>query len=119
MVLSPTGMLELVSTHDIQLFNPLMNKRKRYMALRLKDVLDSVYGETWSSSDHSDISFRALDGYEAMLSLALLLEDGAFLAYADIDREHGWEPIGRKLADPGPFLLVWNKKHQTTANAYP
>jgi len=119
MELPQTGMLELVSTHEIQIFNPLMNKKKRYMTVRLKEILDSVYADSWSSADYSDISFRALDGYEAIGSLTMLLEDGAFLAYEDLDREQGWEPIGHKQADPGPFFLVWNKKHQTTANAYP
>lgn len=117
--LTPSGLADVVRPTEIEIFNPLMNKNKRYLAVELKTLLDAVYGTKWYSPRYSDIAFKALDSYEAVANLQRLREDGAYLAYEDLDRANGWEPIGHKLADPGPFFLVWANQHQTTANAYP
>lgn len=110
---------ENLDNHKIQFFNPLMGKEKQYHAFQMQALLEFVFEDQWLSEDYSDISFRALDGYEAVSSLDILHEEGAYLAWEDLDTETGWEPVGRRQADPGPFFLVWVNKHQTTGNGYP
>ena len=82
-------------------------------------MLDFAYGTQWASHEYSDIAFIALDGYEAVSSLDKLKQDGGFLAFKDLDLENGWEPLGYKKADPGPFFLFWIKEEQTTQHGYP
>jgi mono/diheme cytochrome c family protein len=92
---------------------------KHYRAFALRDVLDFAFGKRWLSSDYSDVSFVALDGYAAVGPLSKASEDGGFLAFQDLDAASGWEPVGSHKADPGPFFVVWTGTTQTTANQYP
>ena len=117
--LSVSEIGERVDAEEIQFYNYLMGREKSYRAFPVSDLLDSVYGDQWRSPDYSDVAFTALDGYEAVSELATLTQDGGYLAFEDLDWETGWEPIGRKQSDPGPFFLVWTGGEQTTANAYP
>ena len=55
-----------------------------------------------------------------MGGLAKLGEEGGWLAFRDLDvPSGGWEPVGHKKANPGPFFLVWTGELQSTENAYP
>ena len=108
-----------IKSRRVRFFNHLMNKEKNYEAFSIKDVLNFAYQTKWFSDKYSDIAFIALDGYEAVSSLDKLQKNGGFLAFKDLDMKSGWEPIGRKKADPGPFFLIWTGKDQTTVNVYP
>ena len=117
--LSVSELNERIDAEEIHFYNYLMGRDKSYRAFPVSDLLDSVYGDQWRSPEYSDIAFTALDGYEAVSELATLRQEGGYLAFEDLDWETGWEPIGRKQADPGPFFLVWTGGDQTTVNAYP
>lgn len=112
---------------DIRLTSRFSKKEKRYQAFRLQDVLQFAYGNAWRKSEYSDVAFIALDGYESVGGLAKLGEEGGYLAFRDLDRETGcpkglscgWEPVGDKKADPGPFFLVWTHPEQSPENSYP
>ncbi len=108
-----------LSSKKLEFYSPFSKKVKRYEGFALKDVLTLAYGDAWTKTEWSDAAFIALDGYQAVGTLSKLNEDGAFLAFRDLDREKGWEPVGVRNADPGPFFLVWTKDGQTTENAYP
>ena len=121
-VVAKVSLVELqdeIKSHNVRFFNPLVNKEKNYKAFSIKDVLNFAYQTKWVSDEYSDIAFIALDGYEAVSNLGKLRENGGFLAFRDLDVKNGWEPVGYKKANPGPFLLVWTGKDQTTTNAYP
>lgn len=93
---------------------------KNYEAFPIQDVLDMAYGgSSWKSAEFTDVAFIALDGYEAVGPLGRLKEEGGFLAFKDLDRAQGWEPVGHRKADPAPFFLVWTSTRQTTENGYP
>ena len=51
--------------------------------------------------------FVALDGYKSVSEIAKLMQGGGYIAYKDLDTTAGWEPIGSKNANPGPFYLIW------------
>jgi len=109
-----------LESRHVKIFNYMMGKEKRYQGFRLRDVLDLAFGDRWRSDTYSDIAFTALDGYEAVSPLEKLREKGAFLVFRDLDTvEEGWEPIGYKQANPGPFFLIWSGELQTTAEGYP
>ncbi len=108
-----------VETARIRFFHPFYNKDKSYQAFPLAALLEFAYGPKWRSPEYSDAIFIALDGYEAVGSLEKAREAGGYLAFRDLDQESGWEPVGYRKADPGPFFLVWTKPDQTTGHAYP
>lgn len=117
--LSLSELQRKLDIHQVQLFNPLMDKDKKYQAFSLKDILDIGFDNGWDSNQYSDITFVAADGYEATAALEKLQENGAFLAFKDLDLKQGWELVGYKQANPAPYFLIWTGKQQTTENAYP
>ena len=120
----PTNKISLVElqeklqSHSIRFFNSYANKEKNYEAFAIEDVLDFVYPERKTSDQYTAVAFIALDGFEAVMNLATLQQKGGFLAFRDLDMAEGWETVGKKQADPGPFYLVWTGKGQTAANGY-
>lgn len=112
-------MKDELSSKRLEFYSPFSKKVKRYEGFALRDVLDLAYGEAWTKPEWSDAAFVALDGYQAVGPLDKLNEDGAFLAFRDLDREKGWEPVGARGADPGPFFLVWTREGQDTEHGYP
>jgi hypothetical protein len=108
-----------LSSKKLEFYSPFSKKVKRYEGFALRDVLHLAYGDAWTKPEWSDMSFVALDGYQAVGPLEKLNEEGAFLAFRDLDRERGWEPVGSRGADPGPFFLVWTKESQGTEQGYP
>lgn len=108
-----------IESEPIRLFNPFYQREKRYQAFPVDAVLDLAFSAKWKSADYTDVAFIALDGYEAVGSIGKLREPGGFLAFRDLDRDDGWEPVGYRKADPGPFFLVWTRPGQDTEHAYP
>ncbi len=106
-------------SYKVNFYNPHMGKDKNYEGFLISELFDFIYKDKWKSKDYSDIAFIALDGYEAVSSLDKFQETGGYLTFKDLDMNDGWELIGRKQADPGPFFLIWIRDHQTTENAYP
>ena len=108
-----------LAAHDIALLDPHYKKPKRFRAFALTDVMDAGFGKAWRSDDHAEVVFVALDGYRAVSKRDKLIEEGGYVAFADLDAPAGWEPIDRKLTNPGPFYVVWLGAQQGTAQAYP
>ena len=102
----------------ITFFDPHHGKTKSYRCLPIKAVMDLAYGPGWEKSPYTEAVLTALDGYASVAAAAKLTEDGGCLAFEDLDVP-GWEPVGRKKANPGPFYLVWTGEFQTTENEYP
>ncbi len=94
-------------------------KRKRYAAFKIQDVLAYAFGEQWQSGDWTEVVFTALDGYQAVGRRDLMVQRGGFLAFENLDVEDGWEPIGRRQSNPGPFYLLWTGADQTTQHGFP
>jgi mono/diheme cytochrome c family protein len=62
---------------------------------------------------------RAEDGYTVPLEGNRLLEEGGHFAIDDVDTTDGWEPIGRRQVNPGPYYLVWKGEDQGDLETYP
>lgn len=107
-----------LKVHDISLKDKHYQKRKQYAAFSLRDLLDLAYADTWRNDDYSDLTFIALDGYQAVAKTDLLKREDGYVAFDDLTVD-GWEPITRKKMDPGPFYLVWLGEQQTTVQGYP
>ncbi len=98
-------------------WDPYYKKQKRFRALPLKRVLELGFaGET--DLAQKEFVLRAKDGYAVYFRGALALEDGAYVAFADLDVA-AWEPIGPQQANPGPFYVVWSKPEQAELEAHP
>jgi mono/diheme cytochrome c family protein len=106
----------------VELDDPYYQARKTFQACPLRRVLELGFGSV-SAIEGDDVLLRARDGYVKPASGTRLLEDGAYLAFADArlsgDGPPRWEPIDRKQIDPGPYYLVWTKPAQRDAHRYP
>lgn len=104
--------------HEIEFFHPAYGKQKKYEGFTLSDVTTLGFGDKWKSPDYTDIEFVALDGYESITGISKVNEPGGYIVFKELG-QGGWEPIGDKEANPGPFYIVWTGEEQTTANEYP
>jgi mono/diheme cytochrome c family protein len=107
-----------VPPQTVKFFDPHAGKVKSYKCWPLKAVLDAAYGPGWEKSQYTQAALTALDGYASQSVTLKLAEPGGCLAFEDIDAP-GWEPIGRKQANPGPYYLVWTSPEQSTEHEYP
>jgi mono/diheme cytochrome c family protein len=99
---------ERVATSRVVIANPFLDGRaKAYEAFPAAALLDALYGRGWREVEGGDVAFKAADGYEAHVAAAKLAAGGAWLAFRDHDRAPGWEPVGARAVNPGPFFLVW------------
>ena len=103
----------------IEVDDPYYEARKSFRACPLTEVLALGFGTPAASFRGKDVFFRARDGYVKPARGERLVEEGGFVAFADADREAGWEPIDRRGLDPGPFYVVWTKPKQRDTHAYP
>lgn len=113
------SMREQLPVHRLEYFDLQYEKIKRFQAFDLHDVLTLGFGNEWRSPEFTEVVFVALDGYQSLATQATVMRDGGYVAFEDLDRDEGWEPIGRQSADPAPFYVVWTGSQQSTANGYP
>ena len=100
-------------------FDPYYNKPKTFRALPLRPLLELGFAGKQVALEESHFVLRAADGYTVPIEGKRLLEGGAHLAIDDLDVSDGWQPIGPRQADPGPFYLVWSGKEQQDLETHP
>jgi mono/diheme cytochrome c family protein len=103
---------------EIELADPMYQKKKRFRALELRELLQSLFGERLKSGDYSHLVFEALDGYASITRIPTALEAGGWVAFADLDYPQ-WEPIGRQQTLPRPFYVIWTGAEQLPKHGYP
>ncbi|HSQ67746.1 MAG TPA: cytochrome c [Polyangiaceae bacterium] len=106
-----------ITPKTVEAFDPYYTKAKRFRALPMRSVLEAGFGSA-QGLDQEQFVLRASDGYTVPVRGSLLLEDGAYLAYEDVDVP-GWEPIGPQHTNPGPFYVIWSKPEQANLETYP
>ena len=108
------------AARTVQLLDPFYKRRKAFRAVPLKDLLTQAYGPSWMEDTLGELFFDALDGYRSHARVSKILEEGALVAFEDLDaRDGGWETIPGKNVDPGPFRLVWAGSDQGPKSGYP
>jgi mono/diheme cytochrome c family protein len=100
-------------------FDPYYQNVRRFRALPIEPILTAVYKTDEASLRTHHWLLRAADGYTVPMSGEKLLEGGACIAFEDLDKSSGWDPIGPQKANPGPFYLVWSKPTQTSLDTHP
>ncbi len=95
---------QIIETQDDQ-----YGRRKRFRALSMATIFDRTLGR--EAVRGNEILLRALDGYVISLAGSRLYDGDAYLAFDDADVP-GFEPIGPKRVDPGPYYLIWPKDEQ-------
>jgi mono/diheme cytochrome c family protein len=98
-------------------YDPYYNREKRFLALPLAAVLERGFKGV-KDLPQQEFVLRAKDGFTVPLRGAKVFEKGAYLAIEDVEVP-GWEPIGPRRANPGPFYLVWAGKDQTDLETHP
>ena len=107
-----------VAPQTVTFFDPHAGKTKSYRCWPIKSLMDAMYGPGWDATEYSEAILTALDGYASVSVAAKLAEPGGCMAFEDLDVP-GWEPIGRRKANPGPYYLVWTGANQGTEHEYP
>ena len=107
-----------VASQTITFFDPHAGKTKSYRCWPIRSLMDAIYGSGWEATEYSEAILTALDGYASVSVAAKLAEPGGCLAFEDLDVP-GWEPIGRRKSNPGPYYLVWTGANQGTEHEYP
>lgn len=107
-----------VAPVELRLRDPYYEREKRYRALPLGAVLEAGLEGARQAPPAAEWILRAQDGYAVILSGAQVFEEGAYLAIEDLEVP-GWEPIGPKRANPGPFYVVWSKPEQQDVKTHP
>lgn len=105
-----------IEGREINIYDAMHKKQKRYRSLPLREVLTYAFGEDYASQEVNAVEFMALDGYKTVASMSRIENQEAHLVFHDLDNEN-WEKI--KNANPGPFYLVWEGKKQLPKNGYP
>ncbi|HWP64472.1 MAG TPA: cytochrome c [Candidatus Limnocylindria bacterium] len=113
---------EACRTEVVEIDDPYYQARKTFQACPLRRVLELGFGSTDAIAGE-DVLLRARDGYVKPAAGSRLLEEGAYLAYADAqltgDGPPRWAPIDRRQVDPAPYYLVWTKPAQRDPHRYP
>ncbi len=117
--LDDAALADACGARTIEVDDPYYEARKRYRACPLAGVLAAGFGTPADRLAGEDVIFRALDGYVKPAPLALVREDGGFVAFRDVDHPTGFPPMGRRRLDPGPFYVVWTKPEQRDPHRYP
>lgn len=110
-------MTSAVLPEEVRGWDPYYKREKRFRAVPLRSVLKLGFPERASVGD-AELIFRAADGYAAFFRGTLAMEDGAYVAFEDLDAPN-WEPIGPQRANPAPFYLVWSKPEQADLETHP
>jgi len=116
--LSPDDLVRAAPPVDVAVFDPLYKGSRRYRALPLRSLLEAGFPRSLWPLEAHDFLLRARDGFTVPISGARLLEEGALLAFADLDHP-GWEPVGPTRALPGPLYLVWSRPDQLDVTDHP
>ncbi len=91
-------------------------RKKRYKAFALAAVLERVFKR--KNFGDEDALLKARDGYVVSMRAEKLVQDKAYIAIDDLDVP-GFEPVGPKKVNPGPFYLVWARDDQHDLTAFP
>lgn len=97
--------------------DPHYNKTKTWRALELAPILRAVFKGQNLSLPEQEYLLRATDGYQSHMTGLTLFTPGAYVAIEDMDVP-GWDPIGNRKANPGPFYVVWRKDNQKNMEAF-
>ncbi len=108
--------LAKIPAETIKQFDPEYNREKTFRAVPFSRVLDLAFEAV--DLPKQEYVLRAKDGYTVPMRGSLALEQGAYLAFEDTEVP-GWEPVGERRENPGPFYLIWAKKEQTSLETHP
>ncbi len=91
-------------------------RKKRYKAFALAPVLERVFKR--KDFGDEEALLKARDGYVVSMRANKLVQDKAYIAIDDLDVP-GFETVGPKKVNPGPFYLVWARDDQHDLALFP
>lgn len=109
--MSLEAMTQSSPVEQISAFDPYYKHNKRWRAIGIEKLLALGFKRDPAQLTGQEFVLRASDGFAAYFPGARLLEGGAYVAIEDLDTP-GWEPIGERKDNPGPFYLIWSKPNQ-------
>ncbi len=90
--------------------DPVYQTRKKYQAIALRPLVQKLAEHYPASLQQAALVFTALDGYQAVMPYATVIDHDGFLAFKDLSaRTKNWQPFrfGQETITPAPFYLVW------------
>lgn len=116
--LSVEAMSQITPMEQWSAYDPYYKKVKTWKAFALKPVLEEVYKDQEGGIVEQELILRANDGYQVLSTGAAMMRPGAYIAVEDAEHV-GWELVGPRRANPGPFYLVWRQEDQQDPEQYP
>lgn len=112
---------------EVEVDDPYHARRMRYRALPMRCVLDQGFADRGGAAGIAGQSLllRARDGYTRPAEAALVADEEAQLAFAEVALapEPGdpprFSPIDRRRVDPAPFYLVWTGSARNDPHEHP
>lgn len=117
------GVEQLGTPRPVTTWDPYYGREKTFLAVPLAPLLRR--GFAGLSLAGEDLLLRAKDGYTVPIAAERLLQEGGYVALADLSPANAaatsgtWEPIGPGRADPRPFYLFWSGRDQSKLETHP
>ncbi len=111
------ALIKTIPAETVRQYDPYYNREKTYRAFPLARVVEIAFPDE-KGLPTQEFVLRALDGFTVPMRGSKVFEDGAYVAFEDLEKP-GWEPIGQQRANPAPFYLVWAKKDQVDLETHP
>jgi mono/diheme cytochrome c family protein len=117
---SSSPRLSGLSSHRVQVDDPVYERSKTYDGLRLADIIDLFAPGGTRLPDDAFLVFVCLDGYRAPLAMRLA-RNGGILATREPGAAAEWEPLpaGSPVRSPAPYYLVWEPAAVSTGAHLP
>ncbi len=111
MNLSADNLTQIYPTVTIDVTDdPVYQGHKKYQALALRPLIQKLAGQYPGSLQQAAVVFTALDGYQAVMPYATVVDNNGYLAFKDLSaKQQNWRPFrfGQEKITPAPFYLVW------------
>lgn len=116
--LSRTELEHAITVEQWSAFDPYYEQSHTYKALLLQRVLELGFGQDAATLAREEFVLHARDGFTVAMLGNKAFEAGAYIAVDDVNVP-GFEPIGPRKQNPGPFYLVWRGPEQQKLDRYP
>ena len=104
-------MKKIFKVYDIEVYDQVVHKNKKYKAFKTSEVFEKIYGSKWKNRD--EMEFTCADGYKPSFDSSYLLRGDSYLAFSYQDQKSFTTDLkshNKKDVEMGPLYLVWKAK---------
>lgn len=118
-IIATDELTQISEVKTLKVNNPTDSTIRSYQGFSIISLLDAVFTSQWKDNDA--IKFTALDGYQSIIPISVIIKHNAIIAIGEngqglfslLIRSNG------ETVDPGPFFLVWENIQDVAASKDP